>query len=88
MDFKYERRMQDWRLTYLIRSFKWLVLIFFFFLRCFSGSCFSFSFFIFQLPQREIINRCSGALVRTKLASSNEGGVTAGYSCLSTPYLT
>jgi glutathione synthase len=36
---------------------------------------------------REIINKCSGALVRTKLASSNEGGVTAGYSCLSTPYL-
>ena len=36
---------------------------------------------------REIINRCSGSLVRTKLASSNEGGVTAGYACLSTPYL-
>lgn len=36
---------------------------------------------------REIINKCSGALVRTKLASSNEGGVTAGFSCLSTPIL-
>jgi glutathione synthase len=34
------------------------------------------------------INECSGHLLRTKTASSNEGGVAAGFAVLDSPYLT
>jgi len=36
---------------------------------------------------REVVNECCGALVRTKLSSSDEGGVTSGHACLSSPLL-
>ena len=36
---------------------------------------------------RLLLNREAGHLVRTKAASSNEGGVAAGYAVLDSPYL-
>ena len=34
-----------------------------------------------------VVNQQSGHLVRTKTASSNEGGVAAGFAVLDSPYL-
>lgn len=34
-----------------------------------------------------VVNECVGHLVRTKVSTSDEGGVAAGYAVLDTPYL-
>lgn len=36
---------------------------------------------------RTLVDISAGHLLRTKLASSNEGGVAAGYAVLDSPYL-
>lgn len=38
--------------------------------------------------ERVILNREAGHLVRTKAATSDEGGVAAGFAVLDSPYLT
>lgn len=38
--------------------------------------------------EKLIINKPAGHLLRTKTASSNEGGVAAGYGVIDSPYLT
>lgn len=35
-----------------------------------------------------VVNECVGHLVRTKVSTSDEGGVAAGYAVLNSPYLT
>lgn len=34
-----------------------------------------------------VVNECVGHLVRTKVSTSDEGGVAAGYAVLDSPYL-
>lgn len=40
-----------------------------------------------QVKDDVVINECVGHLLRTKTASSNEGGVAAGFAVLDSPYL-
>lgn len=40
-----------------------------------------------QVKDEVVINECVGHLLRTKTASSNEGGVAAGFAVLDSPYL-
>jgi hypothetical protein len=40
-----------------------------------------------QVKDEVVINECVGHLLRTKTATSNEGGVAAGFAVLDSPYL-
>jgi glutathione synthase len=40
-----------------------------------------------RVQEDTVENRCVGHLLRTKTATSNEGGVAAGFAVLDSPYL-
>jgi glutathione synthase len=40
-----------------------------------------------RVQDEVVVNDCVGHLLRTKTATSNEGGVAAGFAVLDSPYL-
>lgn len=43
------------------------------------------NYLLFFRNKKEILNECSGHLLRTKPSDSDEGGVASGFSCLDSP---